>query len=211
MTTDEAGNTAVVSDALQEAVDSHGVETVPEITVIDEGHGSSCSSDQEVAAPLILHPSDLEHLTQILSDVVKRLDDVEQAVALRDKGDGRDVVRDAGHEFAQGAVDLPRMTTDVVGQAVRARKRQKSWGVFVAGAIAGVALGIALVLFATRMLPAPLETTIASTVMGERWRHIVELEKFQGDHKAKLSLCATEAARTMQDQVCMLLIHAPKP
>jgi len=212
MKEDEAGDPAVVvPDVLHDAGDSRGVETLQQVAVIDEGEASSCSEDQKIDAPVVLRPTDLGRLAQVLGDVVRRLDHIEQVIADSDHEDGRDGFADTGGEFGQGAVNRRGATKDVVVQAVSAPKPQRRLGMFAIGVIAGLVLGILLVLFTPRMLPAPVETAIASTVMGERWRSVAEMEEFTRAHKEKLSVCAAQAAMTMQDQFCVLRISPLKP
>jgi len=207
MTEDDVGDPALVLDDLPGAAQPHGVEK-PDTTAIHGGDGGL--KDQEVGVPVVFRTTDLGRIATVLSDVIKRLDAVEQAVALRDHADGRDTFRDAAREFGQGAVDLARVTSGIVGHVVSARQRQQRRRMFLAGAIAGLVSGILALLFAPRMLPGQVETAIVSTVMGERWRNLAEVENFARSHKEKLALCTAEAARTMQNQLCTLLIPAPR-
>jgi len=208
MSEDKTGDPAAVLDVLPGTVEQHGVETAPDITTIHEGDGGR--QDPEMGVPVVFHATDLGRLATVLSGVIKRLDAVEQTVALRDSGDGRDALRDAAREFGQGAVDLARVTSGIVSHVVSARQRQQRKRMFLVGAIVGVVSGILALLFVPRMLPSQVETAIVSTMMGERWRNIAEVENFARTHKEKLALCTAEAARTMQNQLCMLLIPAPK-
>jgi len=209
MIEDEVGDPAVAFDALRDAVEKHDTETSANITAIRKDMQAAVAKIEKME-PAIDYTADLGRVVKVLTDVVQRLEAIERAPVLHDHGDaGRDMFRDAAQEFEQRAVDLERMTNEVVGYVASARKRQQQGRLLLVVGLAGVALGVLLLLFVPHVLPTSVENAIASTMMGERWRDLSDMDSLARANKDRLAACYADAARTKQETVCTFMLTRP--
>jgi hypothetical protein len=229
---EDAGDPAAAFDALRRTVETQGARLGAEMTVIRRGLEAAFEQIDKIEPPQDYKPQ-LAQLVQALAAVSQRLDGVEQSPLLRQGAEhysavleraGTSLVHAAARELERQAGDLERIGRNLAAhvQSAHDRKRQdvRMW----AAGIAGVLIGIVLLLALPRFLPFSLDSRVAGLIMGRdrvgAGRAIIEAADPAGHrdmmtggwvyekNRAALDKCIAAMLQTRQDQRCVLTLPA---
>ena len=171
---DDAGDPAAAFEALRRTIEKQGGQIGAEMTVIRRGVEAAFDQFEKYRQPPD-YGADLGKIIQFLAGVEERLEAVEQSPILRNgpehyaralERSGEGLVRTAVLELERRATDLEREAVKLADYTKSAydRKSQdlRMWMV----GLAGLAVGVFLILLLPRILPFAADTHVAAIVMG---------------------------------------------
>ncbi|SEH98592.1 hypothetical protein SAMN05216228_101765 [Rhizobium tibeticum] len=229
----EDGDPAQAFDALRLTVETLVRELGSEMTIIRKGVETAFEEFERFQQPADYGP-DLGRIVQQLGIVAERLDTIEKSPALRNGVDHHArvlesvadrVLANAGRMLDARGGDLEHISAEL-GHYIRSvrDRRSQNWRILGAGA-AGLLLGSLVVLFAPRMLPGPVDVSLAAIIMNadrwnggislmrsgspEDWSNLVAASNLVRANQEALAVCAETAARAMKDQSCAINVSAP--
>ena len=230
---DDAGDPAAAFEALRRTIEKQGGQIGAEMTIIRRGVEAAFDKFEKYRQPPDYGP-DLGKIIKFLAVVENRLEAVEQSPILRNGAEhyaralersGESLVRTAAQQLEGKGRDLEREAQNLAAYTKSAYdRRSQDLRMWMAG-LAGLAVGVFLILLLPRILPFAADTHVAAMVMGEdrwnagvtmmqtadpgRWRGVVDAWQLARDNAEAIGHCV-EAARTAgADQQCTITVKAP--
>lgn len=231
---DAAGDEASAAfAALRATVEGLAADLGGEMGVIRRGVEAAFDRFERQGAA-VDYGTDLARLTQGLATVGERLRAVEQSPLLRHSAEhyarvmesrAEGLVQTAVQGLERQTKDLDRVRREFMQQVagVRERRRQNLWLGGVGGAT--FLAGVLAVLFLPRVLPGPVEMSVAATVLNsDRWRAgaalmqsgsaggwqaIVDASSLVKANREVLSGCREAAAKAGKEQRCTIDVPVP--
>ena len=231
---EDAGDPAAAFEALRRTIEKQGGQIGAEMTIIRRGVEAAFDQFEKYRQPPDYGP-DLGRIIQFLAVVEERLEAVEQLPILRNGAEhyaralersGEGLVRTAALELEGKGRDLEREAQNLAAYTKSAYDRKsQDFRMWMAG-LAGLAVGVFLILLLPRILPFAADTHVAATVMGEdrwnagvtmmqiadpgRWRGVVDAWQLARDNAEAIGQCAEAARSAGADQQCTITVAAPR-
>lgn len=230
----DAGDPAAAFDALRRTIETQGAQIAAEMTVMRRGLEAAFDQLDKMGPPQDYKP-ELAQLVQQLAAVADRLHGVEQSPILRqgpehyaarlERG-GEGLVRTAVQQLERQASDLERISSVLASHNKSAfHRKDQDFRMWMAG-IAGVMIGVFLILLLPRFLPFSADSRVASLVMGQDRINAayaminsvdpIGVKKLQwgaGFYEAsggEISACLEKARQTGKVQKCTITVPVPK-
>lgn len=230
---EDAGDPAAAFDALRRTIETQGAQFGAEMTVIRRGLEAAFDQLEKIEPAQDYKPQ-LAQLVQALDNVAEHLHDVEQSPILRNgpehyaarlERSGEELVRTAVQQLERQAADLERAGRNLAAHTKSAYDRKsQDFRMWMAG-LAGLFVGIFLILLLPRFLPFSADTHVAALIMARdrvsagraviRAADPFEAQKitwgsqFYDASGGEISACLETARRTGADQQCTVTVPAP--
>jgi len=234
---EDAGDPAAAFDALRRTIETQGAQIGAEMTVMRRGLEAAFDQLEKIEPAQDYKPQ-LARLVQQLGVVAERLHAVEQSPILRQgaqhyaavlERSGEGLIRTAAQQLERQASDLERAGRSLSAQLAAYTKsaidrKRQDLRMGIAG-LAGVFVGILLILLMPRFLPFSVDSHVAGLVMGgdrasagramiqagdpARFQRMVWAEWVFANNNEALEKCITDMQEAGQDQQCTVVVKAP--
>lgn len=230
---EDAGDPAAAFDALRRTIETQGAQIGAEMTVMRRGLEAAFDQLEKIEPAQDYKPQ-LAQLVQALDNVAERLHGVEQSPILRQgathyaallERSGEALIRTAAQQLERQASDLERAGRNLAAHTKSAYDRKgQDFRMWMAG-LAGVFVGIFLILLLPRFLPFSADSHVAGLVMGTdrasagramiqagdpaRYQRMVWAEWVFANNSEVLEKCITDMQEAGQDQQCTVTVPAP--
>jgi len=218
---EDGGDPAAAFDELRRTIETQGAKISAEMTLMRRGLEAVFGEIERIRPPQDYKPQ-LAQLAQAFDNVAERLHGVEQTVLERG---GEELIRRAARELEQQASNLEGAGQNLAACTKNAYDREyQDFRMWRAG-IAGMFVGIFLILLLPRFLPFSTASHVARLVMGRDrvsagYAMIeavapFEVEKmrwggrFYDSSASDFSACLETAKKTGKDQRCSITVPAP--
>lgn len=234
---EDAGDPAAAFDALRRTVETQGAQIGAEMTVMRRGLEAAFDQIEKIEPAQDYKPQ-LARLVQQLGVVAERLHGVEQSPILRQgaqhyaavlERSGEGLIRTAAQQLERQASDLERagrsLSAQLAAHTKSAHDRKKQDLRMGMAGLAGLFVGILLILLVPRFLPFSADSHVAGLVMGgdrasagramiqagdpARFQRMVWAEWVFANNSEALEKCITDMQQTGQDQRCTVTVPAP--
>lgn len=229
-----AGDAAVAFDALRRTIETQGAQIGAEMTVMRRGLEAAFDQLDKIEPAQDYKPQ-LARLVQAIDSVAARLIGVEQSPVLRQGAEhyarviersGEGLVRAAVLQLERQATDLERAGRNLAAHTKSAYDRKdQDFRMWTAG-LAGLSIGIFLILLLPRFLPFSADSRVAALVMGgdridAAYAMIESVDPLAfkrmkwgaGFYEAsggQFSACFDKAKQTGKDQKCTVTVPVPE-
>ncbi len=234
---EDAGDPVAAFDALRRTIETQGAQIGAEMTIMRRGLEAAFDQIERIEPAQDYKPQ-LAQLVQAFDNVAKRLHGVEQSPILRQgaqhyaavlERSGEGLIRTAAQQLERQASDLERAGRSLSAQLATHTKsahdrKKQDFRMGMAG-VAGVFVGIFLILLLPRFLPFSADSHVAALVMGRdrvsaghaviRAADPFEAQKitwggqFYDASSGEISACLETARRAGTDQQCTVTVPAP--
>lgn len=227
---EDAGDPAAAFDALRQKVENLAGDLTREMTTIRKGV-EAAFEEFDRQGPAQDYMPELAQIVQQLAHVAERLHGVEQSPILRQGAEhyaaclergGEGLVRTAVQQLERQAADLERAGRNLAAHTKSAYDRKsQDFRMWTAG-VAGVFVGIFLILLLPRFLPFSADSHVASLVMGQdrvsagrdmieaadpkRAQAIVTAGWVYETNRAALDKCIADMFQTKKEQRCPVVL-----
>lgn len=230
---EDAGDPAAAFDALRRTIETQGAHTAAELTVMRRGLEAAFDQLDKIEPAQDYKPQ-LAKLVQQLGVVAERLHGVEQSPILRQgaqhyaaalERSGESLIRTAAQQLERQASDLERAGRNLAAHTKSAHDRKKQDLRMGMTGVAGVFVGIVLILLLPRFLPFSADSHVAGLVMGQdrasagramieagdpaRFQRMVWAEWVFANNSEALEKCVTDMQQTGKEQRCTVTVPAP--
>lgn len=234
---EDAGDPVAAFDALRRTIETQGAQIGAEMTIMRRGLEAAFDQIERIEPAQDYKPQ-LAQLVQAFDNVAKRLHGVEQSPILRQgaqhyaavlERSGEGLIRTAAQQLERQASDLERAGRSLSAQLATHTKsahdrKKQDFRMGMAG-VAGVFVGIFLILLLPRFLPFSVDSHVAGLVMGSdrasagramiqvgdpaRFQRMVWAEWVFAHNSEALEKCVTDMQESGQDQRCIVTVPAP--
>ena len=231
---EDAGDPAAAFEALRRTIEKQGGQLGAEMTIIRRGVELALDKSEKIRQPPDYGP-DLGKIIQFLAVVEERLEAVEQSPILRNGAEhyaralersGESLVRTAAQQLEGKGRDLEREANNLAAYTKSAYDRKsQDLRMWIAG-LAGLAVGVFLILLLPRILPFAADTHVASLVIGldrvrageamitaadpAKARNIAWSSQFYETNAGGIEACFEAARQTGKEQKCTITVPAPE-
>lgn len=234
---EEPEDPAAAFEALRASVEQVGREVRDETGRLREGVAAALEHAEAVGTP-VDYSADLGRLVQELATVSQRLGAIEGLPVLRQdaaqtarllQSSGEALVRASARELDAQAEAFLRVTQGLMGRMRSLRERREQdlllLGVGAGGGVAGLVLGVVLILSLPALLPFGAAERVAASVLGqEPWEAGIRLMQYENpagvsrlgvaqrlmQANAKVvEACREAATKAGKDQPCTITVPPP--
>lgn len=227
---DADGDAAQAFDALRNQVEKQGQLFSTEMEMLHKDLGLAYEQFQDMVMSLDPSP-EISKIVQRLTVAGERLQAVEQSPLLRQGPEyyaralertGDNLVRSAAEQLQRQTTEIERIGRNLASHTKSAYDRHsQDMRVLLAAGI-GLVVGLALMLFAPRILPDSIGMAVASSVMNtdrwnaganlmqagdpKTWNELVDGHSVFRVNKDILAECRAAAAKTGKEQKCTVIM-----